>query len=183
MKPMNTDRSRFLLAVIVSAAASRLIPHPPNFTAIGALALFGGVHVNNRRLGFLAPLAALFLSDLVLGFHPLVPWVYGSFGLIVCLGFWVGRKLSVSRLALASFTGSLLFYLITNFGVWAALEAYPKNTAGLLACYVTGLPFLVNTVLGDLFYAAILFGGLALAERCWVSIRPDPAVASAGGQI
>src|SRR4249920_716403 len=112
MNPMNTERNRFLLAVIVSAAVSRLIPHPPNFTAVGALALFGGVHVADRRLGFLAPLAALFLSDLILGFHPLIPWVYGSFGLIVCLGFWVRRKLSVSRLAVSSFTGSLFFYLI-----------------------------------------------------------------------
>jgi hypothetical protein len=164
--------------MIVSAAASRLIPHPPNFTAVGALALFGGVHVGDRRLGFLAPLAALFLSDLVLGFHSLVPWVYGSFGLIVCFGFWVRRKLSVSRVATASFTGSVLFYLITNFGVWAALDAYPKNTAGLIACYVAGLPFLVSTVLGDLFYAAILFGGLVMAENRWLNLRSD-AVLSA----
>src|SRR5690242_7635101 len=105
MNPMNIDRNRFLLAMIVSAAASRLIPHPPNFTAVGALALFSGVHIGARRLSFLAPLVALFLSDLILGFHPVMPWVYGSFGLIVCLGFWVRHKLSVSRLAAASLTG------------------------------------------------------------------------------
>ena len=125
----------------------------------------------------------LFLSDVILGFHSLVPWVYGSFVLIVCLGFWVRHKLSVSRLVVASFTGSVLFYLITNFGVWAALDAYPKNTAGLIACYVAGLPFLVNTALGDLFYAAILFGGMAMAERCWMTIRPHAVIASAGEPI
>src|ERR1041385_139963 len=107
---MSTQRICFLFVLILSAAASRLIPHPPNFAAIGALALFGGVRVTDRRLAFLAPLAALFLSDAVLGFHPLIPWVYGSFGFIVCIGFWARRRKAIWRLALASIAGSLSFY-------------------------------------------------------------------------
>jgi hypothetical protein len=180
---MNTPRNWFLLTVILGAAASRLIPHPPNFAAIGALALFGGVELTDRRLAFLAPLAALVVGDLVLGFHGLVPWIYGSFGLIVCLGFWARRQRSVSLLGAASIAGSILFYIITNFGVWVALDSYPKTAAGLVQCYVAGLSSFVNTVLGDLFYAAILFGGLAVAERWCVRIRSHGMAPSTTGPV
>jgi len=88
---MNKTRFIVLAGMILAAAGSRLIPHPPNFTPIAALALFGGASFVDNRAAFIVPLAGLFLSDLVLGFYAISPVVYGSFALIVCLGFWVRR--------------------------------------------------------------------------------------------
>jgi hypothetical protein len=115
-------RPRFLVlvALTLAAAASRLIPHPPNFAPIGALALFGGACFVDRRSAFLVPLAAMFLSDLAIGgLHPLIPVVYGAFALIVCLGFSLRRRRRVVPIAAATLASSLLFFVVTNFGVWA----------------------------------------------------------------
>jgi hypothetical protein len=169
--------------MILMAAASRLIPHPPNFTAIGALALFGGAQLRNRGTAALVPISALFLSDLVLGFHSLMPCVYGSFILSVCLGFWIRRDSKISRVALATLACSVQFYFVTNFCVWLKLGTYPLTTMGLVECYVAGLPFLVNTVLGDLFYGSVLFGSLALAEQRFIWLRPRAATRGNFGSI
>jgi hypothetical protein len=169
---MNNNRNLVLVSMILCAALSRLIPHPPNFTAVGALALFGGVQLSRRGPAFLAPLGALILSDLMLGLHPLIPWVYGSFCLVVGLGMCVPKEAKPCQIALASLAGSLLFYFVTNFGVWVMLDTYPQTALGLLECYVAGLPSLVNTALGDLCYSALLFGGFALAQLRFVSVRP-----------
>src|ERR1700688_456189 len=127
-------KPRFLVlaSMILAAAASRLIPHPPNMTSITAVALFGGAYFSDRRLAFLVPLAALFLSDLFLGFYGHMEVQYLSFALIVCIGLWLEKDRSVLKIAAAALAGSVLFFLLTNFGVWAFGSLYPRTPAGLM---------------------------------------------------
>jgi hypothetical protein len=174
---MNKSRLNLLTVMILAATAARLIPHPPNFSPIAAMALFGGAAFADKRAAFLTPLAGLFLSDLVLGFYTITPVVYGSFALIVCLGLWVRRRRSAGRIAGAAVVGALLFFVITNFAVWAMGHLYPQTPAGLVACYVAAIPFFQNTLLSNLFYSALLFGGLALAENRFVTLREDAVAA------
>ncbi len=172
---MNKPRFIMLAIMILAAAASRLIPHPPDFTPIAAVALFGGAQFSNKRAAFLVPLAGLFLSDLVFGFCAMTPVVYGSFALTVCLGLWVRHRRSVQRIAFAAVASAVLFFVLTNFGVWEIDNLYPKTAAGLVDCYVAAVPFFRNMLLGDLLYSALLFGALAFAENRFVRLR-EPAV-------
>jgi len=174
---MNAYRLTFIISMITSAASSRLLPHPPNFTPIAALALFGGATFPDKRVAFLVPAAALFLTDVLLGFSILTPIVYGSFGLIVCLGFWLRRRRAAGAIAAAALSGAVLFFILTNFGVWALTARYEKTLAGLGQCFVAAVPFFRNTLAGDLIYSGLLFGGLALAEKRWPRLAENaPAV-------
>ncbi|MFQ3591846.1 MAG: DUF6580 family putative transport protein [Gemmataceae bacterium] len=165
-----------LAAMIAAAALARLIPHPPNFTPIGAMALFGGACFADRRLAFLLPLAAMFLSDLLLGLHVLIPVVYGSFAVNVLLGRWLRSRRTLVNTATVTLLGSIQFFVVTNFACW--LLWYPHTLAGLTACYIAAIPFFHNTLLGDAVCATALFGGLALAERGFPILREQPALAS-----
>ena len=160
-----------LLSAIAAAAALRLVPHPPNFSPIDAMALFSGAYVARRWLSFVAPLAALFLSDLVLGFYHGVTTVYGTVAVIVLIGWWISSNRSAVRIAAGAVAGSITFFVITNFGMWLFSGFYPVTGAGLVACYTAASPFFQNTLAGDLFYAALLFGGFALAEHLVPRLR------------
>lgn len=150
-----------VLAVILTGVLSRLIPHPPNFTPVGGLALFAGATVAGPA-AFLLPLAVMLIADLVLGFHSTLLYVYGSFLLIVLLGRLLRNKKGIARLTGSSLAASLLFFLITNFGAWLTWDFYPKTPSGLLASYTAALPFFRNTILGDLFYSVTFFYGYRL---------------------
>src|SRR6266404_7587596 len=113
---MSKPRLIVILCLILAAAVSRLIPHPPNLTSVTAVALFGGAYLSYKWMAFLVPLAALFLSDMILGLYPHMEFVYGSFALVVCLGLLLQKKRTPLRIAGAAFTSSLLFFVITNFG-------------------------------------------------------------------
>jgi len=171
-------RTLLVLSIIVIAAALRIAPHPWNFTPVGAMALFSGAMIRNRRLAFLFPLLALFAGDIFIGFHKLMPVVYASFLISVAIGFWLRRRRSVARIGAATLFGSIQFFLVTNFAVWAFGLTYPHTSTGLLACYAAGIPFFWNTLAGDAVYSAVLFGGFALAERTFPVLR-EPAPASA----
>ncbi len=162
-------------AMVALAVLSRIIPHPHNFTPIGAMALFGAAYFSRRWLAFGLPLIAMFLSDLFLNNVVYKSWypdyyqnfvwfanasVYFSFVLVGILGFFALRNASKSplRLGLTSFGGSVLFFLITNFMTWQGSTMYSQDFAGLTTCYIAGLPFFGNAVVGDLFYAGLLFG-------------------------
>ena len=167
-----------LTAMIVLAALARLIPHPPNFTPVGAMALFGGACLADRRFALLVPLAALFLSDLFLGLHVLIPVVYGSFALNVLLGRWLRTRRTVVSTATVAFLGSVQFFAVTNFACW--LLYYPHTIEGLGACYIGAIPFFQNTLLGDAVFVAALFGTLAVAERGFPVLRePAPTTVAA----
>jgi len=167
MKP----RTMLLVALILGAAALRLVPHPPNFTPIGALALFAGAQFDDKRWVFIVPLAAMFLSDLVIGLHSGMAVIYAAFAMIVCMGFLLKEKKTALRVATASLAAATFFFVVSNFAVWAAGRLYPLTLQGLIAA----IPFFQNWLAGTLFYSAILFGGFALAER------KLPGLASAHG--
>ncbi|MFL6727130.1 MAG: DUF6580 family putative transport protein [Sphingomicrobium sp.] len=174
----NYSRILALLSAIVLAAALRLVPHPPNFTPIGAMALFSGAYLGRRSLAFVAPLGALLLSDLVLGFYHGQLTVYFSVALVVVIGMAALRRVSPVRVGIGAIASSVLFFIITNFGVWMFGGIYPQTVAGLSACYVAAIPFFQNTLAGDLFYATLLFGGFRIAELMMPRLRagaPQPA--------
>ena len=167
----NHTRLAAIITAIFVAALFRLVPHPPNFTPIAAMALFGGACLGRRWLAFAAPMGALVLSDAILGFHSAMPFVYGSVALTVLLGWAVARKITPLRIAGAAVASSVLFFVVTDFGVWLSSGMYPQTMSGLAACYVAAVPFFQNTLAGDLFFAAILFGGFALFEQRMPALR------------
>ena len=162
---MRPQRTALVAGMILAAAATRLLPHPPNVTPIGALALFGGACFPRLRTALLVTGGAMLLSDLLIGLHDQMSGVYVCFALLVALGRRLRDRRSAPRVAVAALAASILFFLGSNLGVWAGGVLYPLTPAGLVACYVAALPFFGATLLGDLLYAALLFGGLALAER------------------
>jgi hypothetical protein len=170
-------RLLLVFAMIAIAAAFRIAPHPWNFTPVGAMALFSGALVRDRRLAFAFPLVALFVGDIFIGFYKLMPVIYASFLLSVLIGRWVQNHRSVARISGATLLGAIQFFLVTNFGVWALGSFYPGTLAGLAACYAAGIPFFWNTLAGDAVYATLFFGGFALAER-FVPILREPAPAA-----
>jgi hypothetical protein len=172
----NSTRLIALLSAIVVAAALRLVPHPPNFSPIDAMALFSGAYLGRRMLAFAAPLGALLLSDLVLGFYHGQATVYFSVALIVMIGMVGLTRRSPFRVGAAAIASSVLFFVITNFGMWMFSGIYPTTATGLEACYLAAIPFFQNTLAGDLFYAALLFGGFSLAERLAPKLREGRAV-------
>jgi hypothetical protein len=174
---MSIPRLGALLAIVFAAALSRLIPHPPNMTSITAVALFGGAYFRDRRLAFLVPLAAVFASDLVLGLYRHMSLVYLSFTLIVCIGLSLRNTRSATRVAGAALLSSVLFFMVTNFGVWALDSLYARSIEGLVACYVAAIPFFRNMLAGDLLYTGVMFGSWTLLERAFTGLRERPAIA------
>jgi len=179
-------RFGLLLLLVFSVALSRLLPHPPNFTPVGAMGLFGAAYFSRKYLAFLVPFAAMWISDLLLNnlvYAQLYPdyygafswfgngWTYAAFGLIVLLGFVVLKKVSIPHLLGASLSASALFFLITNFGSWLADPIYPKTWQGLTAAYALGFPFFWNTLAGDLFFTAVLFGVFEWAQRRYPGLQ------------
>src|SRR6267143_3709714 len=164
-------RTLLALALILMAAALRIAPHPWNFTPVGAMALFSGAVLKDRRLAFFFPLLALFAGDLFIGFHKLIPIVCASFLVNVAIGLWLRDRRTVPRISLATLLGTIQFFFVTNFAVWQFLSGYPHTASGLIACYIAGIPFFWNTLGGGAFFAAILFGGFALAERLFPVLR------------
>lgn len=171
---MNKDiiSPRFLVITLMVTAAAfvRLIPHPPNFAPIAAMALFGGAYFSKKWAAFLIPFAAMFITDLLLGFHSTMWAVYLSFALIVLLGMTMIKHKKVGNIFFASVTASVMFFVITNFGVWISTPYYEKTGTGLVACYTAAIPFFHHTLLGDLFFVAILFGLYELAKAKFHSL-------------
>ncbi|HZW31761.1 MAG TPA: DUF6580 family putative transport protein [Isosphaeraceae bacterium] len=185
---MLNTRFWVLAGITLTVAAARLIPHPPNATPVAAMALFGGAHFASKRAAIAVPLAAMALSDLVLGLVwygtaiiGSMPYVYACFVATSCLGMWVGPRPSPRRIAAAALTSSVLFFLVTNFGVWLTGKLYPLTWDGLAACYVTAVPFFRNTLAGDAVGTVVLFGGFRLAERSIAALREEAASAPVAG--
>jgi hypothetical protein len=153
------------LLLIAFAAASRLMPHPPNFTPVAALALFGGVYLD-RRSAFFIPLAAMLVSDWFIGFHGLMPYVYASLLATGMIGIWLKSRKSLAHTVAATVVSSVLFFVVTNLGVWLMPNSlYPKTMEGLVACYTAAIPFFRNSLLGDFAYVALLFGVYEFVAR------------------
>ena len=165
-----------VVVLILLAAASRLLPHAPNFTPVAALGLFAGATLG-RRAAWIVPFAALLLSDLVLGFYVPVSMFFNYLGFAACLALGsalLGKSRTLPRLGAAALSSSVVFFVLSNLGMWVS-GYYPRTLAGLGACYAAGLPFLRNTVLSDVLFTAALFGSLALLRRLFPS-RPSETV-------
>lgn len=183
MKKINL-RFRVLSLMLLTAAFSRLLPHPPNFAPIGTMALFGAAYFSKKHIALILPILTMWLSDLVINnvifaqyfdgftlFYQGFYWTYGAFAVISILGFFLLKNINIKNITIASTLAALLFFLISNFGVWQSGTMYPKTIAGLAACYNAGLPFFKNTLFGNLVYSAILFGAFELAQYKYYSLR------------
>lgn len=150
--------------LIAMGAVLRFIPHAPNFAPIAAIALFSGVYLR-KRFAFILPIAAMLISDYFIGLYSwkIMLSVYLSFALVGLIGTQIRKRKTVYTVIGGTLLGSVFFYLITNFAVWAFGTLYPHTWPGLLQCYVTAIPFFRNTVLGDAFYVGVLFGTYELA--------------------
>jgi hypothetical protein len=176
-------RAALIAGIVIVAAALRIVPHPLNFAPIGALALFGGAYFSSKRAAFAFPLLAIVAGDVFTGFHQLIPYVYASVLVSVAIGFFLRRNKSVPRIGAATLAGAIQFFLITNFSMWlSSIGNYPKNLGGLVECYVRGVPLFWNTLAGDAFYVALLFGVMALAEKRFPSLR-EPLAAESGSEL
>lgn len=159
--------------MVAIAVLARWLPHPPNFTPLGALALFGGAiagrqgAAGRRWIAGAAVLATMLISDAMLGFHPLMPVVYGC----LLVNVWLGHRylsghgdgfVGAGRTVATSLMGSVVFFLVTNLACWVWM--YPPTWAGLAACYASAVPFFQYTLTGDLIYSGILFGTLSLCR-------------------
>lgn len=165
----------FTFMLILFAALSRLLPHPANFTPITAIALFGGVYLDKKHT-FIVPVAAMLISDYFIGFYSGWMWVYASFAAIGFIGLWLRNHKGILPIAGASFAGSVLFFVVTNFGVWISSQVtYSHDIAGLVACYTAAIPFFRNTLAGDLVYVGALFGIYELARKYMPHLRLDRA--------
>ncbi|VAW54091.1 hypothetical protein MNBD_GAMMA06-10 [hydrothermal vent metagenome] len=151
--------------IIFALAIFRLLPHLPNVSPVAAMALFGGAYFADKRMAFVVPFVALFLSDLVLGLHNSMIFVYAGFALTVAIGILLKNRISMTNTAFVMVVSSLLFFLLTNFGAWMTSGIYPQSFEGLLQSYVAGIPFFQNSLLGNLMFAAIIFGGYHLLQE------------------
>jgi hypothetical protein len=199
----NKDAARYrtstIVCLLILAALLRLVPHPPNFTPMIAMALFGAANLPRRSLALLLPVAAMLLGDAALelttrlgllsgwlalgyGFHTGMISIYAIFILISVVGLTLRNRSSVTSIASVTLLSSFLFFVLANFAVWAAGGMYPRTSEGLWQCYTAALPFFKWTISGSIFYAFVLFGTSAAAARiapalvCRPSIAADPLV-------
>ncbi|OQW50749.1 MAG: hypothetical protein A4S09_11380 [Proteobacteria bacterium SG_bin7] len=149
--------SLLLVGIILVAGLTRLVPHPANFTPITAMALASGAYFGRKSLGVLAPVAALFISDLIIGVYPGMFLNYLTMILIALIGSEYCRNLRVKEIVGSTVLGSVLFFSISNFGVWYFSNLYEKDFSGLISCYINAIPFFGNTLAGDLTYSTVIF--------------------------
>lgn len=172
----NLTSSRFLIiaGMITLAVLSRLLPHPDNFSPLAAVALFGATYFSDKKWAFIVPVVAMIISDAVIGFHALSLVVYGCFAATALLGVGLlPNRVSPLRVAGAALLGTMLFFVVTNFAVWAfdPYQMYAHDAAGLTLCFVNALPFLAKSLLGDMFYTGLLFGSFALLQEQVPALR------------
>lgn len=157
-------KNLLIITFILLGVFTRVIPHPPNFTAIGAIALFGGTFINDKRFSFLVPVTIMLISDLILGYE-LMFSVYISFMLIVGLGWFLQKKQTMVKILNISLLASLIFFIITNFSVFLTSSMYSKNIIGLIECYTLAIPFFLNTLMANVIYSIILFYSFKMVKQ------------------
>lgn len=157
----------FEIFIIIGGAVMRLLPHAPNFAPIAAIALFGGAYLN-KKYALILPLVAMFLSDIFLGFHDTMVYVYSAFLLTGIMGLWLRKHKNVLNVFGTAVSSAVLFFLITNFGVWAQ-GMYARDISGLFQSYVMAIPFFKSTLFSNLFYTGVFFGTYELVKMFLVS--------------
>ena len=149
----------WIIGIITLLVMLRLVPHPPNATPIAAMALFAGAVYSNRVLAYLIPLAAMFLSDVVIGLHSTIWYVYAGVAITVLIGSTL-QHITVFRVGAVAVIASTVFFLVTNFGSWLHHDMYTPDLSGLLQAYIAGLPFLRNAMIANLIFAYLIFYSL-----------------------
>jgi len=165
MRTIFTPRFWLAFALVIVGVALRVMPHPWNFAPIGAIALFGGAKFERRSLAIGVPLLTMLIGDAFIGFHSLMPVIYATYALIAVIGMLLRDRQTIPAVGGGVLLSSTIFYLTTNFAVWAMGTTYAKTAAGLAACYIAAIPFFGNTLASDALYSAIFFGIFAIAER------------------
>lgn len=167
------------LALAVAGVLLRVLPHPDNFAPVAAVALFSGFALP-PMLALTVPLVVLVASDIVIGPHDLFWLTWAAFAVVTCLGFWVRRNPTLVRIAAGSVVASVFFFAVSNLGVFLFGRLYPRTWQGLIDCYVMAIPFFRNTLAGDLFFSAVIFGVYVLARRAALVDAPAAPASSAG---
>ena len=153
-----------IILIIFLVSLTRIFPLPPNFTPILALAIFGGAYLPNRITAISLPIISMFISDLIIGFHSQIFTVYATIILLSILGHLMKTK-NFKNFAITGFTGSLIFFIITNFSVWLGGSLYPLTIDGIIQCYIMAIPFFHNTLISTILFLTILFFGYTFAEK------------------
>jgi len=173
----NIVKVLLVIGIIALVVLSRLLPHPVNFTPLAAIALFGAAYFQNKKWALIIPIVAWWLSDLLLnatiyaGYETSLLasyqlWSFLSIALIVVAGYFMLRKIAVKNILGSAFVAAVVFFLISNFGVWLSGTMYPMNLSGLISCYVAGIPFFHWNLLGNIFYLGLMVGAYE-----WISMR------------
>jgi len=183
---MNKKTFAIISAIILFAALSRLLPHPTNFTPVAALILFGAAYFTNKKWALIIPLTAIWLSDLLLNnivystYNDGFMWftggffyIYGAFALIMLLGYFLLKKVTPGRVLGGALGASVIFYLVSNFGVWLSAPVYPLTWEGLITCYTAAIPFFHYTIAGNVIYSAVLFGSFEWIRHRYPTLVPE----------
>ena len=187
MKKLNLQTG-VLSIIILLAAFTRIMPHPPNFSPMAAIGLFGAAHFAKKWQAFFIPLIGIWVSDLVINnyvysssssnfvwFYSGFYWQYISYILIIFTGLFIfNRGISLTKTAGGMISSSGIFFLVSNFGVWAGGTMYPKNFGGLITCYAAGVPFIHNTIISDVLFTTVLFGAYYLLQVEYSSLKIKP---------
>ena len=187
MKKLNLQTG-ILSIIILLAAFTRIMPHPPNFSPMAAIGLFGAAHFAKKWQAFFIPLIGIWVSDLVINnyvysssssnfvwFYSGFYWQYISYILIIFAGLFIfNRGISLTKTFGGMISSSGIFFLVSNFGVWAGGTMYPKNFGGLITCYAAGVPFIHNTIISDVLFTTVLFGTYYLLQIEYSSLKIKP---------
>ena len=152
------------IALVVLGVTLRLVPHIPNFAPIGAIALFGGA-ILSWRIALWLPLVVMFISDVILGFYQGIEFTWLGFLLVAVFGMLLSRRGFLARISLGVLGIGIIFFIVSNFGVWLTSGMYSHTWAGLVQCYYMALPFFRMSFLSDMFYSVVLFGGYEMVTR------------------
>ncbi len=150
---INLKKEIFPISLILILALSRLMPHPDNFTPIIALAIMSSYFFRNVNFSYVVMLFSMLLADFFIGFYSHMLFVYLSLFLIVLIFFKISKKMNYKNLFIFSFFGSVIFFLISNFGVWLVGNLYERNINGLIECYFMAIPFFKNTIISTLIFS------------------------------
>ena len=173
-----------ICAMIFVVAFSRFLSPIHNFSPLGAMSLFGAAYFAKKWQVFLIPILAIFLSDLFINnvvLHQYYPeftflypgfyWQYGSYLLIALVGIFLFKKIDSSRIIGGALLSTVIFFIVSNLGVWASGLLYPMTIEGLGACFLAAIPFIKGSLLGNLFYSALLFGSFSFAQKQFPALK------------
>jgi uncharacterized membrane protein len=154
----------YISLLIFISALSRLLPHPPDFTPLIAISIFAGATLFSKKESILIPIIAMFISDIFIGFHSLIPVVYGTMALISIISFYTLKQRSILKITAVGLGSGILFFLTTNLAVFLTSGMYEKSVQGFIECFTLAIPFFRNSLAGIAVYASLLFSILYLIE-------------------